>query len=406
MKKWELEVKEIGYVISDFNLEVYKKDNLLAKIRLDSLCDGVPIKTYSSFVPENICKVSSFLKKEYKRILNLKKDWNQIVLDFLNKNSLLIKKVHIYEQFDYLIGTNTILKPEDSGASGLRIKKYPIKILCSLDGNSNYVHLNPKKGTFISIAESFRNIISAGGEVLCITNSINLGNILDKEIQNQLYNIIMGMEEICNFFNIPVISGNISLNNKTEDGNNIYPTPIIGAIGVNKTNESLITCHFKNEGDIIFLIGKTEDEIHGSSYLKTFYSNLSYKCPYFNMIKEKNIQETIKKLINLGLIESAIDLSEGGLIISLIRSCLNTNFGVSLYKNTLLNDSSFLFSESQSRFLISIKNIYEKRIVHFLENENIPFQNLGFVSKKEIIEINSLLYLNKKDIHTINEFSK
>jgi len=250
------------------------------------------------------------------------------------------------------------------------------------DCNSRYVFANPYVGCMIAVSEAARNIICSGGLPLGITNCLNYGNPYDPEVYYQFVESIKGMTEACNKFNTPVTGGNVSFYNQSSSGP-VYPTPTIGMVGILENANNKMTLDFKNEGDIIYLLGKSQNDINCSEYLHKICGIDFSPAPYFNLDEEFHLHETVSMLITKKMIESAHDISEGGLFVTLAESGFNRPLGFEVSQNSSsIRKDAFWFGEAQGRVVVTIR---PGNIEEFETSLNIPFEKLGTVTSGEII---------------------
>jgi phosphoribosylformylglycinamidine synthase len=216
------------------------------------------------------------------------------------------------------------------------------------------VYADPYKGAMIAVSEAARNIVCSGGQPIGITNCLNFGNPYDPEVYYQFVHAIKGMGEACRKFDTPVTGGNVSFYNQNPDGA-VYPTPTIGMVGVLENVNDKMTLNFKEAGDLIFLLGKSSDDIHSSEYLQKYHSIEFSPAPSFDLEEEYQLQQLTAKLIKLKLVESAHDVSEGGLFITLLESAMPGHFGMDVRTNTGFRKDAYWFGEGQSRIVVSVK---------------------------------------------------
>jgi phosphoribosylformylglycinamidine synthase len=266
----------------------------------------------------------------------------------------IASKEWVYEQYDHMVRLNTLVLP-GSDAAVLRIKDTNKAIAISVDCNSRYCYLDPYEGAAIAVAEACRNVVCSGAKPIGLTNCLNFGNPEKPEIMWQFQQAVEGMGDACRFFDIPVVSGNVSLYNETK-GVAIYPTPTVAVVGLIEDQRKVMTQGFKKSGDRIALIGFTMEELGGTEYLKVMFDRSEGKPPVLDRKHEKQVQDFCRKLIQKGLISSAHDCSEGGLAIAVAESCFSPGcqtLGATLTLDSTLRNDTLLFGETQSRIVIS-----------------------------------------------------
>jgi phosphoribosylformylglycinamidine synthase len=250
------------------------------------------------------------------------------------------------------------------------------------------VYNNPEVGSAIAVSEAARNIVCSGGEPSAITNCLNFGNPYNPEVYWQFAHAIKGMGAACTKFQTPVTGGNVSFYNQSKIGNEevpVFPTPTIGMLGVLADKRKTMTLDFKNAGDHIFLIGTSRNDISSSEYLYSYHNIKNSPAPYFDLEEEFNVQQLIKKLIAQNLIDSAHDVSDGGLFITLLESALPNNLGFDISTDEDIRKDAFLFGEAQSRIVVSVSEEKLDDFINFVSDNDIEFSNLGEVTTGEIL---------------------
>jgi phosphoribosylformylglycinamidine synthase subunit PurL len=371
--KYGLEAVSIGKVTDDKMMHLYHKGELVADVPVDALVADAPVYQMPSQEPAYY--------REFQAIENTvpQVDNNKETLLKLLSQPTIASKEWVYDQYDYMVRTNTVVAP-GSDAAVLRIRGTRKALAMTTDCNARYAYLDPKVGGAIAVAEAARNIICSGAEPLAITDNLNFGNPEKPEVFWQIEQAADGMSEACRVLNTPVIGGNVSLYNETS-GTAIYPTPVVGMVGLVKDLNDITTQQFKNVGDLIYLVGETKDEFGGSELQKILNGKIFGKAPELNIEVEKERQDQILKAIQAGVVESAHDLSEGGLSVAL-SECL---FGAKNLGATVKisgNPVSALFSETQSRFLVSVKKENQNEFEKLVEAELI-----GEVTSSEDLQI-------------------
>jgi phosphoribosylformylglycinamidine synthase len=263
------------------------------------------------------------------------------------------------------------------------------------DCNARYVYLNPREGTKIAVAEAARNIVCSGGVPLAITNCLNFGNPYKPEIYWQFANVVEGMREACIYFNTPVTGGNVSFYNESPEAA-VYPTPTIGMIGLVEDLNDVTTSYFKETGDFIYLVGEDKEEMGGSEYLKVVHTKVVGDSPQIDFNKEKLLHDSILSLINKQLINSAHDVSEGGIACCIAECCIineDNKIGAEVTIPIKTRADFSLFSESQSRIVVSVSPRNKERFESVLREFVQPFQYLGKTGG-ESLKINDSIDLN------------
>lgn len=385
-EKWDLHAEEIGFVTNDGLMRVKENGVTVSEIPAKSLADDAPIYTREAKEPDYFQKARSFDPKS----LGSAGDLNAALLKILDSPTIASKE-WVYEQYDHMVRTNTVVYP-GSDASVIRIKDTNKFIAISLDCNSTYCYLDPYEGAKIAVAESARNIACSGAVPLSITNCLNFGNPMNPEIFWQLKRSIEGMRDACLAFDTPVSGGNVSLYNQNPKGA-VDPTPTIGMVGIIE-GYTPVNSYFKNEGDIVLLLGKSKEELGGSEFLKTIFNVKSGKVPALDLKEAKVLNELLASLAKKNLLQSAHDCAEGGLAVCLAESCMlekGREIGATVQLPLdKLSKEAFLFGESQSRVVISVSPKNLKAAEDVIKSSHTPFEVIGKVGG-QTLSINDLI---------------
>jgi phosphoribosylformylglycinamidine synthase len=344
--KYDLEAVSIGKVTDDKMLRLTHQGEVVAELPVDALAEDAPVYHKPSSEPQYYREFQA-MENEIPAV----EDYKETLVKLLQQPTIASKE-WVYDQYDYMVRTNTVVAP-GSDAAVIRIRGTRKGLAMTTDCNSRYMYLDPETGGKIAVAEAARNIICSGGQPLAITDNLNFGNPEKPEIFWQIEKAADGISEACRTLNTPVIGGNVSLYNETN-GTAIYPTPVIGMVGLVEDIDHVTTQSFKAAGDLIYLVGETKDEFGGSELQKMTYGRIFGKAPELDLEKEEKAQEQILKAIRSGLVASAHDVAEGGLAVAAAESLIgSTGLGADIKVSG--NATSALFSESQSRFLLSVK---------------------------------------------------
>jgi phosphoribosylformylglycinamidine synthase len=277
------------------------------------------------------------------------------------------------------IGNTSTNKPSD--AAIIRLKGQEKGLAVTVDCNSKYVHADAYKGGLIAVSEAARNIVCSGAKPVAITNCLNFGNPYDPEVYWNFVEALKGMGDACLKFETPVTGGNVSFYNQSPT-RAVNPTPTIGMLGIIENTNNAMTLDFKEKGNLIYLLGKSRADIACSEYLDLVHQVALSPAPYFDLEEEFKLQNTILELIKNKLVESVHDISEGGLFVTLTESALPNQLGFEINTDKSIRKDAYLFGESQSRAVVSIKlenkALFEKEL-------NIPFEFLGEVVENEIL---------------------
>ncbi|MBG9446767.1 phosphoribosylformylglycinamidine synthase subunit PurL [Cytobacillus firmus] len=344
--KYDLEAVSIGKVTDDKMLRLTHQGEVVAELPVDALAEDAPVYHKPSSEPQYYREFQA-MENEIPAV----EEYKETLVKLLQQPTIASKE-WVYDQYDYMVRTNTVVAP-GSDAAVIRIRGTRKGLAMTTDCNSRYMYLDPETGGKIAVAEAARNIICSGGQPLAITDNLNFGNPEKPEIFWQIEKAADGISEACRTLNTPVIGGNVSLYNETN-GTAIYPTPVIGMVGLVEDIDHVTTQSFKAAGDLIYLVGETKDEFGGSELQKVTYGRIFGKAPELDLEKEEKAQEQILKAIRSGLVASAHDVAEGGLAVAAAESLIgSTGLGADIKVSG--NATSALFSESQSRFLLSVK---------------------------------------------------
>lgn len=343
-KKYELDAVVIGEVTDDGMYRLSHAGKVVAELPVDALAEDAPVYYKPTAVPARIAAFAAM--EDYKPVFTSAQD----TLVALLQQATLASKKSVYDTYDSMVRTSTVVGP-GSDAAVVRVRGTKKAIAMTTDCNGRYLYLNPEIGGQIAVAEAARNIVASGGKPLAITDCLNYGNPDKPEIFWELSTSADGISEACRQLETPVISGNVSLYNET-DGVAVYPTPMIGMVGLIEDLAHITTQAFKAAGDHIILIGETKADFNGSELQKMELGKIEGKLMDFDLAVEKENQANVLKAIKAGLIASAHDLSEGGLAVGLMESVFDTGLGFDV---TVAMDKTLLFSETQSRFILTVK---------------------------------------------------
>jgi phosphoribosylformylglycinamidine synthase subunit PurL len=378
-EKWDLPCSEIGEVTGDGILRFYMHGELEAELPAYELVLGGGAPQYSrEFTePKYLQKIKIFNANS----IEVPDDLKGIAEKIISIPNIASKKI-VYVQYDSMVGAGNASTNSPSDAAIVVAKPTNKGLALTTDCNSRYVFADPYKGGMIAVAEAARNIVCSGGQPLGITNCLNFGNPYDPEVYYQFVNALKGMGEACIKFNTPVTGGNVSFYNQGPEGA-VYPTPTIGMVGLLDNVNEKMTMDFKDEGDIIFLIGNSNNDINSSEYLHKIHGVMYSPAPYFNLEEEFTMQQKVAELIKNKIIESAHDVSEGGLFVTLIESCFNLNRGIDVVASDFnIRKDAYWFGEKQSRVVVSVR---KENITMFKKiMGNHVYEELGIVTNGSI----------------------
>ncbi len=339
--KWGLDSKVVGKVTDDKLFTVKLNGEIVSQIPSDCLVlgGGAPIYKRETKRPDYIDEITKINLDDYSLDLN----WNETLLTMLASPNIC-RKQWVYDQYDSMVRTNTAVGP-GSDAAVLRLRKTDKALAMTTDCNARYCYVNPRRGGQAAVTEATRNIVCSGGQPLAITNCLNFGNPYKPEIYYGFTEAIGGMGDACRVFNTPVTGGNVSFYNEDPD-RAVFPTPTIGMIGLVEHIDHITTQWFKDDGDVIFLLGENKEELGASEYLHTIYNVTKGDVPELDLDAEKKIQDALLGAIRNGIIKSAHDCSEGGLATAIAESCISNDdnkIGASIQLNDTIRRDALLF---------------------------------------------------------------
>ena len=391
-EKWELECIRIGEVTDTGMLEVYHQGNKVAEIPSDELVLGGGAPQYDMPVrePEYFSEINNFTIDT----INDDENYNKSLLTLLSTPNITSKQF-VFRQYDSTVRSNTIQGP-GGAAAVIRLKGTQKGLAISTDCNGRYVYLNPRLGGQIAVVESARNVVCSGGEPLAITNCLNFGNPQDPEIYWQFKEAVMGIGEACRALNTPVTGGNVSFYNETGD-TAVFPTPVIGMVGLLENINQSTTLEFKDAGDFIVTLGALNGSLGGSEYLRTIHGKIQGPIPHLNLELEMGIQELCLDAIKKGIIKSAHDLSDGGLAVNISESLIQSKAGLGAKLDVVrkLHNSELLFGECQSVIIVTLEESALYELILLAQNLNVHTQTIGRVNESNSLVINDQIDISR-----------
>lgn len=374
-QKYDLDAVTIGKVTDDGQYRLYHQGKEVANLPVDALAEDAPVYHKEMKEPARIADFQQLAS--YQPVIE---EPGQVLLDLLQQPTIASKR-SIYETYDSQVQTNTVVCP-GSDAAVMRVRGTNKALAMTTDCNARYLYLDPKVGGQIAVAEAARNIIASGGRPLAITDCLNYGSPDKPEVFWELSTSADGIAAACETLGTPVISGNVSLYNET-DGQAIYPTPMIGMVGLIEEHGHITTQEFKKSGDLIYILGKTFADFDGSELQKMQLGRIEGVIRNFDLAVEKKNQELVLTAIQNGLIESAHDCSEGGLAIALAESAFKYQLGLSVQFGL---PSAQLFAETQSRFVLTVAPENQTRFEEMMGDAAVL---AGKVTDEALIEISA-----------------
>tara|TARA_Y100001970_G_C14255597_1_gene875144 strand:+ start:1973 stop:4261 length:2289 start_codon:yes stop_codon:yes gene_type:complete len=377
LEKWELEAAVIGQVTDDGKFRILENGNVVGDIPALPLTDGCPTYEREGIESEEVIALREMDLTEHMT------EEGDLTKDFLLllRSPNVASKRWIYEQYDTTVRTGTAVRPGgDSGV--IRIRGTKRAIAATTDCNGRLVYLEPRTGAMAAVAEAARNLVCVGALPTAITNNLNFGNPLKTHIYYQLREAVLGMREACSAFETPVTGGNVSLFNET-DGKAIYPTPVIGMVGVIDDVSKIIHHAFKSAGDDIVLLGTNSGEIGGSEYLYVTSKLVAGNPPSLDLEAERLLQQAVLKMNHEEVLNSAHDCSQGGLAATLAECALGngeTPLGVSAEVDEDLAPIVSLFGESHGRIIASTSPDNTERVLALAALYDVPAKRIGTVT--------------------------
>jgi phosphoribosylformylglycinamidine synthase II len=384
-EKWDLSASNIGEITGDGLLKFYMNGVLEAEVPAYELVlgGGAPQYTREYKEPKYFEKIAAFDMNSVEDITDVKTTAEQII-----QIPNIASKRWVYTQYDSMVGAANASTNAPSDASIVLAKGTGKALAMTVDCNSKYVFANPYVGGMIAVAEAARNIVCSGGEPIGVTNCLNFGNPYDPEVYYQFVKAVTGMGDACKKFNTPVTGGNVSFYNQGPEGA-VYPTPTIGMVGILDDFNNRMTLNYKNEGDIIVLIGEQKNDIGCSEYLHKLRGVEYSPAPIFDLDNEFKVQALVADLIKQKMIHSAHDISEGGLAVTLLEKGFYSNLGFNVLTPSPLErvgvrQDAYWFGEAQSRVVITVPSSQISKLKSVIEASGISFTELGTVTSGEI----------------------
>lgn len=383
--KWDLHAEEIGVVTDSDRVRYFMNGDLVGDIPAESAVLGGGAPVY-----EREYKEPAYYQ-EYKKFniddVQQPDDLKEVAFKLLQHPNIASKK-WVYEQYDSMVGTKTMTTNRPSDAGVVNLKGSDRALAMTVDCNSRYVNADPEVGTMIAVSEAARNITCAGGNPSAVTNCLNFGNPYNPESYWQFVGAIKGMSAACRKFETPVTGGNVSFYNQTvTDGVEVpvFPTPTIGMIGLVEDKSKVMSLDFKQKGDLIFILGKSTNDIASSEYLVSYHGIEASPAPYFNLDEEYELHQSVKGLIQDGLINASHDVSDGGLFVALTEMAMPNELGFDIVTDSEVREDAFLFGEGQGRVLVAVSEDQEDDFIERMAASKTSFTLLGHVTKGKMM---------------------
>lgn len=379
-EKWDLHAVVIGEVTADDKVTYLHKGEVKASIPADSLVlgGGAPQYVREATRPAYLDTVQGFDMATLEEPKDLKATAEQL----LSAPNIASKR-WVFEQYDTMVRTNTVTGPGNSDGGVIRLKDSKKGLAASTDCNGRYVYLNPRKGGQIAVAESARNVVCSGAKPVAITNCLNFGNPYKPDLYWVFKEALGGMGDACRELNTPVTGGNVSFYNENPKGA-VFPTPTIGMLGIiEDVDAHYTTPAFKQEGDVVIYVGADRKGLGGSEYLSFVHNLTQGDAPEIDLAFEGNLQRTVLTAIQQGIVESAHDCSDGGLVIALMEKAIHSGMGASLNLSVLGDANTELyFSEAQSGIVLTCTADNADDLMQMLHEADVPAWQIGAVKAK------------------------
>ncbi len=376
-EKWGLHAVEMGKVTNDGMLRCYFNNEVVAEVPAESLAQA-PLIDIEGEKPDYLEELQN---TDLSKLPVLALSDTEAALKMLLAEPNIASKRWVYEQYDHMVQTNTIICPGRADAAVLRVKGIERRLAAVTDNNSRYNYLEPYRGGMIAVAEAQRNLACVGAKALGLTDCLNFANPDKPDNFWMMEQTVLGLAEACRYFEIPVVSGNVSMYNESPTGP-IYPTPVIGMIGSIEEDAATIGMNFRQAGEHIVLLGENKGHLGGSEYLWLKHELVAGLAPEIDLEREKALADTLIELVQKNIISSAHDLSEGGLLIALAESAITGQLGISvdLPQGDLRLDG-LLFGEDQGRAIVSVSESQLHELEKIASRQNLPYRLLGKVAK-------------------------
>ena len=394
--KWDLDAVVIGRVTDGNEFRALFNGVEVARIPISALTKEAPVYHRPAERP----KSQDELEQLDLSVIREPKDLGA-TLKLLLASPNIASKEWVYRQYDYYVRSNTVVAP-GADAAVVRVKGTDKGLALTVDGNSRYCYLDPYVGGALAVAEAARNLSCVGARPIGLTDCLNFGSPENPAVMWQFARVIQGMRDACIALKIPIVSGNVSFYNET-DGVPIYPTPTIGMVGLLPEVERVVTPWFKAAGDIVVLLGRTREELGGSEYLKVIHHVVKGTPPWIDLKLEHAIQNCCVDAIDRGIVRSAHDISDGGLAVALAECCMggpDKPLGVRIEMREMIRGDALLFSESQSRIIVSLQEKDLGQLQEIASGHGVPLQVIGAVGGSRL-SIQPILQLPIDELRSI-----
>jgi phosphoribosylformylglycinamidine synthase II len=369
-EKWDLHAAHVGFVTDDSMLRIKHQGVVVAEIPNLALVDDAPVYNRPMTRPAYLDGVQAFDASTLRGVPS-----EEAFFRILASPTVASKR-WVYRQYDHMVRTNTIVLA-GMGAGVVRVKGTRRALAMSVDGNGRYCYLDPRKGARLAVAEAARNVACAGALPIGATNCLNFGNPERPEIMWQLAEAVAGIGEACRALDVPITGGNVSLYNET-DGKAIYPTPVIGVVGVIEDAGRTLARRFSQPGDAIILLGETFDELGGSEYLRTLHGQVKGQPPALDLSRERALIDLLVRTVSSGLLCSAHDCSDGGLAVTIAECAFDAEFGAEIDVAAVsARVDTALFAESASRAVVTVRSTDAATLLRLASEAGVPARRIG-----------------------------
>ncbi len=375
--KWGLDATVIGEVTGDGIFRVFDGEELVAEVPVRALVSEAPVYHRTPRLPEYYEERKNWPVHD----LPVPRDLGEVLLQLLGSPSLASKE-WVWRQYDHMVLTNTVVRP-GADAAVLRVKGTGKGLALTTDGNSRYCYLDPYRGGMIAVCEAARNLACVGAEPLGLTDCLNFGNPEKPEVFWQFLEVVKGMSVACRFLGVPVVSGNVSFYNETS-GVAVYPTPVVGMVGLLPEVSRFATLAFKDPGDLVVLLGEVAPHLGASEYLALVHGVEAGEVPPVVLALEKAVQECCRALVRRGLVKSAHDCAEGGIAVAIAECCLAGGLGASVDLPADARPDACLFGEAQSRIIVTCTPRDLAAVEEEAARHGVPCRLLGSVGGERL----------------------
>jgi phosphoribosylformylglycinamidine synthase subunit PurL len=401
--KWDLNAEVVGKVTADGILRIRRFGRIEAEIPSKTLAlgEGAPVYVRESKKPEYLDKLAALDTASLKEPV----DHNETLKRLLASPNIAAKH-YVFEQYDYMVGTNTVVLPGEGDAAVIRLERYAVSeegkrrgLVVKTDCNARYVYLDPKAGGEHAVVEAARNIACVGGKPLAITNCLNFGNPYKPEVYYQFEKAVEGIGKACSELETPVTGGNVSFYNESPN-RTVYPTPVIGMLGVIDDVSKSLRAVFSNENDLVAMIGPERPELGGSEYLKVIHGKVGGVVPPVDYRYEKSLHSFLSSAAESEMIRSAHDITEGGLAVTLAECCIMNRekmLGVKVALDFPARKDTVLFGEGGGRVVVSYDPDNADAVLAMAKSHGLPLEVVGVVSG-DSLQINDTINVSLSDL--------